>query len=97
MRTISLIVSLILVTALTAGGQDSDARVASAVRQVLQSQQDAWNRHDVEGFMAGYWNSPKLTFFSGARQISSWQATLDRYRKSYQGEGREMGNWTFPI
>jgi beta-aspartyl-peptidase (threonine type) len=95
MRTISLIVSLILVTALTAGGQDSDARVASAVRQVLQSQQDAWNRHDVEGFMAGYWNSPKLTFFSGARQISSWQATLDRYRKSYQGEGREMGKLDF--
>jgi len=32
---------------------------------VLKTQQEAWNRKDLEGFMAGYWNSPDLTFFFG--------------------------------
>jgi ketosteroid isomerase-like protein len=66
----------------------------SPVQQVLEQQQAAWNRHDLEAFMAGYWNSPELTFF-GARRTSGWQATLDRYRKTYQGAGREMGNLEF--
>ena len=41
--------------------------------------------------MAGYWNSPDLTFFSGSHLASGWQAALERYRKNYQEEGREMG------
>jgi beta-aspartyl-peptidase (threonine type) len=45
--------------------------------------------------MAGYWNSPELTFFSGAHETSGWQAALERYRKVYQGEGREMGKLEF--
>jgi uncharacterized protein (TIGR02246 family) len=74
---------------------NSAPRVASAVQSVLEQQQRAWNQHDLAGFMAGYWNSPDLTFFSGARQTSGWQATLDRYRKTYEGEGREMGTLQF--
>ena len=66
----------------------------AAVQQVLQQQQAAWNRHDLEAFMAGYWKSPDLTFF-GSRKTSGWQATLERYRKSYQSEGREMGKLEF--
>lgn len=95
MRTISLILSLLLALALPARAQDSTQQVVSAVRQVLQRQQEAWNRHDLDGFMAGYWNSPQLTFFSGARVTSGWQPTLDHYRKSYQSEGREMGKLEF--
>lgn len=41
--------------------------------------------------MAGYWNSPALTFFSGATEAHGWQATLERYRKNYQPPGAEMG------
>ena len=66
----------------------------AAVQQVLQQQQAAWNRHDLEAFMAGYWKSPDLTFF-GSRKTSGWQATLERYRKSYQSEGHEMGKLEF--
>lgn len=69
--------------------------VKAAVQQVLEQQQDAWNRHDLDGFMAGYWNSSDLTFFSGAKQTSGWQATIERYRKNYQSEGREMGKLEF--
>jgi len=67
----------------------------AAVDQVLHIQQDAWNRHDLEAFMAGYWNSPDLTFFSGAKQTSGWQATLDRYRATYASPGHEMAKLDF--
>jgi beta-aspartyl-peptidase (threonine type) len=63
----------------------------TSIRKVLQTQVEAWNRHDLEGFMAGYWNSPELTFFSGATETKGWQATLDRYRKKYQSPETEMG------
>ena len=66
-----------------------------AVEQVLRTQQDAWNRHDLEGFMAGYWHSPELTFFSSAKENDSWQATMDRYRATYQVAGHEMGKLEF--
>jgi ketosteroid isomerase-like protein len=95
MRTISWILGLLLFPALAARAQDSALETTSAVQRVLQHQQDAWNRHDLEGFVAGYWNSPELTFFSGARITLGWQPTLDRYRKSYQSEGREMGKLEF--
>ena len=50
-----------------------------AVRQVLVDQQAAWNAHDLEKFMAGYWNSPDLTFFSGAQRTAGWyEETLER-------------------
>ncbi len=65
-----------------------------AIQQVLQHQQAAWNHHDLRAFMSGYWNSPELTFF-GTKKTSGWQATLDRYRKTYQGEGHEMGALKF--
>lgn len=87
MRTI---LSLILL-ALPVLAQDS----AQGVQQVMEKQVNAWNHHDLEAFMAGYWNSPDLTFFSGAKQTSGWQATLERYQKTYQSEGREMGKLEF--
>ena len=65
------------------------------IRQVIVKQQNAWNRGDLEEFMAGYWNSLELTFFSGARESKGWQAALDRYKKSYQSAGHEMGKLEF--
>ena len=67
----------------------------SSVEHILRMQQEAWNRHDLEGFMAGYWNSPDLTFFSDAKQTGGWQATLDRYRAKYASPGHEMGKLEF--
>lgn len=67
----------------------------SAIEQVLHAQQDAWNRHDLEAFMAGYWNSPDLTFFSGGQERHGWQATLERYRATYASPGHEMGKLEF--
>jgi len=67
----------------------------SAVMRVLHAQQDAWNRHDLDAFMDGYWKSPDLTFFSGAKESKGWEATIERYRATYQSAGKEMGELEF--
>jgi beta-aspartyl-peptidase (threonine type) len=67
----------------------------AAIEQVLHVQQEAWNHHDLESFMAGYWNSPELTFFSGAKEAKGWQAALDRYKTTYASPGHEMGTLAF--
>jgi beta-aspartyl-peptidase (threonine type) len=95
MRTTFLILSLALISTAVSAAKTSDDQVKAAIQQVLQRQQDAWNRHDLDGFMAGYWNSPELTFFSGANETTGWQSTIERYRKTYQSEGREMGKLEF--
>jgi ketosteroid isomerase-like protein len=96
MRRCLVLLSAVVVCASTLVGADKSNETArSAVEQVLHMQQDAWNRHDLEGFMTGYWKSPELTFFSGARETSGWQGAIDRYRKVYQGEGKEMGKLEF--
>lgn len=61
------------------------------MRAVMDRQVVAWNKGDLEAFMSGYWNSPNLTFFSSTSEANGWQAALDRYRKTYQSEGNEMG------
>jgi ketosteroid isomerase-like protein len=69
--------------------------IQSEVESVLRAQQQAWNRHDLREFMSGYWNSPELTFFSGAKEHDGWQATLDRYIATYSSPGHEMGKLEF--
>ena len=71
------------------------AQAKKAIRKVLDDQVTAWNKADLRGFMEGYWQSPDLSFSSGKNKTKGWQATLDRYRKKYQGEGKEMGKLAF--
>lgn len=81
--------------ALSSGFPADGPQSEAEVRALLERQQDAWNRHDLEGFMAGYWKSEELTFFSGGSITRGWQPTLDRYRQHYQSEGSEMGKLEF--
>ena len=95
MRTWAATLLLVLCAACTATptpGPD----VTNDVSAVLTAQIDAWNRGDLDGFMAGYWKSPDLVFFSNGTETRGWQATLDRYRARYQAEGRQMGTLDFP-
>ena len=86
---------LMLSSTLPCFAQKDTEKVKSDVQQVLNAQVQAWNDHDLETFMRGYWNSPELTFFSGDQVFRGWDQALDRYRKRYQGEGREMGTLAF--
>ena len=66
-----------------------------AIRGVLDSQVVAWNKGDLDGFMAGYWNDDKLFYISGANAAQGWKALKERYQKAYQADGKEMGKLKF--
>ncbi len=93
MRAVAVLFTSVLIV-MTSAAQSGTADPA-AIRHVIEQQQEAWNRGDLEAFMSGYWNSPELTFFSGAHESKGWQAALDRYKKSYQGAGHQMGKLEF--
>ena len=95
MRDLILLIGIIAALAVSSIGQDAEDVARTAIRKMMEQQQAAWNRKDLEAFMSGYWNSPDLTFFSGAREAKGWQAALDRYKKAYQGAGHEMGRLEF--
>ena len=73
----------------------TSADAPQAIRAVLDAQVAAWNRGDIPGYMQGYWRSPELSFYSGGTVTSGWDATLARYQRRYQGEGRAMGTLDF--
>ncbi len=46
-------------------------------------QRKAWNEGNIEGFMAHYWKSPKMTYQSGDTRLMGWDALLERYKNVY--------------
>lgn len=74
--------------------RDAD-RERAAIQQLLQAQVEAWNRGDLDGFLAGYARSDELSFFSGGGTHQGWEATRKRYRDRYQAEGQAMGQLRF--
>lgn len=65
-----------------------------AIRAVLNDQQSAWNRGDVDAFIKGYWNSPDLTFAGSSGVTRGWEPVLARYRKNYP-DAAAMGHLDF--
>lgn len=60
-----------------------EAAESAAIEAVLEAQDAAWNRGDIEGFMASYWNSPDLRFASGGTVHRGFEKTRERYYKTY--------------
>src|SRR5215469_17170929 len=90
-----VLTSSVLTYSSARAADNTTANIKRSVEQVLRTQQEAWNRHELEAFMTGYWNSQELTFFSGAHETSGWQGARERYRKTYQSGGKEMGKLEF--
>ena len=62
------------------------------IRALLTAQADAWNRGDLDGFLAPYWNSEELTFFTGDTVTRGFAATEARYRRRYGNSKETMGH-----
>ena len=95
---ISVAVMLVLPLTLTAQNSSKPGKrynkTATAIRTVLEAQSEAWNRGDIEGYMAGYWRSPETVFISGDSITRGWQTVLERYQKNYNSR-EKMGMLTF--
>ena len=63
---------------------------------MLEEQQAAWNRGDLQAFMNGYWQSAELTFAGASGVTRGWQPVLDRYRERYRDRAA-MGQLDFTV
>jgi L-asparaginase / beta-aspartyl-peptidase len=68
-----------------AAGETTEEQNADrdAIRMVLNAQQAAWNRGDVDAFLLGYWRSPELTFSGSSGVSRGWDGVRARYKKNY--------------
>jgi ketosteroid isomerase-like protein len=73
--------------------QRSDQFVVE-IRAIIQAQQEAWNRGDIDGFMNGYARSKSTIFVSEDTVTRGWQTVRDRYRKKYS-DREKMGTLEF--
>ncbi|MBK6724299.1 MAG: nuclear transport factor 2 family protein [Pyrinomonadaceae bacterium] len=93
MKNILLTTLILLVSAISLVAQSN--KDTAAIRKIMDDQDAAWNRGDLEAFMSiGYWKSDKLKFVSGDKITYGWQQTLDNYKKTY-GTPDKMGKLTF--
>ncbi len=67
-----------------------------AIRQLMQQQTDAWNQGNIPAFMQTYWQSDSLLFIGKNGITYGWQATLERYKKSYP-DTAAMGKLQFNL
>lgn len=59
----------------------------AAITRVVHDMEQAWNRGDFRGYMAGFAN-PGVTFVSNGRIQDGWQGTLDHYVRDYGAADR---------
>jgi ketosteroid isomerase-like protein len=80
---LSVLASLRAVPAGFGPGADARESDRAAISKILNEQQSAWNRGEVDAFLEGYWHSPELTFSGSGGIARGWDAVLARYKKSY--------------
>lgn len=66
----------------------------ASILSVVQHMEDAWNRGDFRGYMAGFKN-PDVIFVSGGKFQEGWQGTLDHYIRDYGGSTERRGKLHF--
>lgn len=72
-------------------GQQTDQ---NAITGVLEAQQEAWNRGDIDAFLVGYWHSGELTFSGTSGIARGWDGVLARYKRNYPDQAT-MGQLDF--
>lgn len=73
-----------------------NAKERQEVLKVLNRQNENWNKGDIRAFMEDYLKSDSLMFIGKNGVIYGWQATLDRYLKTYP-DLATMGKLKFDI
>jgi uncharacterized protein (TIGR02246 family) len=76
------------------GQTPADQKSIDAIKSVIDTQRDAWNKGDIEGYMQGYDKSDNTVFVSGDNVTRGWKTVLERYKKSYDSR-EKMGQLEF--
>lgn len=75
-------------------GQQGKAKIVAQIRRVLQTQQEDWNRGDLDAFMNAYARSASTVFVSEDKVTRGWKALRDRYKRKYSDRAK-MGRLIF--
>lgn len=98
MRRAMLLLPLLSLLACSPTERRFEEADRAAIEQLLADQAAAWNRGDLDAFMAGYEHSDALVFTARAKIERGWQSTRDRYEKRYgSGTESDMGKLAFEI
>jgi len=68
----------------------------AAITSIMDQQATDWNNGDIPAFMTSYWKSGDMAFVGKKGVTRGWQATLERYQKSYPDKAA-MGHLTFDL
>ncbi|SHE99578.1 YybH family protein [Flavisolibacter ginsengisoli] len=93
MRLKLLFTAILFVSASISQAQSKDEQ---QIRNLLQTQVEAWNRGDLEAFMQTYWKSDSLMFIGKNGIKWGWNETLANYKKGYP-DTAAMGKLSFNI
>src|SRR3954470_18941349 len=94
---IALLLAVLVFASFDAGAATPATKGTADVQKLLDDQVSAWNRADLDEYMAGYWKSPDLTFFSNANQSHGWDQTLEHYRQKYKQNKNGMGKLALTV
>lgn len=91
MRILLLACSLLMTSIIFAQTTDE-----TTIRDLLQKQQEDWNRGNIEAFMQGYWQSDSLMFIGSSGVTYGFKNTWERYKKNYDSRDK-MGELKFDL
>src|SRR5690349_24674547 len=75
--------SIVLLLCFISISDMAQSKDEAAVIKVLDEQNAAWNRGDIDGFMKGYWENDSLMFVGKSGVTYGWANTLKNYKKGY--------------
>ena len=96
MKTLLSIFFMFLFSGIIFSQQKINIRDSLEIRNILYKQQRDWNRGDIDAFMEGYLKSQSLVFSGSNGPIYGWEATRNRYKKTYSNR-KKMGKLKFDI
>ena len=88
--------TIVLLTCIAPFLSAAQSKDEQAVRKVLQTQTEAWNKGNIDEFMHGYWENDSLKFIGKSGVTYGYKATLERYKKNYF-DTAQMGKLSFDI
>ena len=93
MRSATLTFALLLyVLPGIASGETQPQATEATIRALFQEGTAAWNRGDLEAYLAGYWDSEKTRFTSGSRVLRGKKAIAAMFRSRFPSR-EQMGTF----
>ncbi len=73
-------IAFLIISSSSTSSEEQDKK---AILAIMDAQQIAWSKHDLEGFMQGYWKSDSLKFYGSNGVTLGWEKTLANYKRGY--------------